>query len=103
MAPGEIAVVMRAPSATADLLEDVFSAARIPYALQRRRRLADSAIGAALIGLLRCVPRPAATAKPASEAATPARRDGNGDAGGAARDLLVWLRPPGVLARPELP
>jgi ATP-dependent helicase/DNAse subunit B len=102
MAPGEIAVVMRTPPATADLLEEVFSAARIPYALQRRRRLADSAIGAALIGLLRCVPRPAVTAAAASEAGTSGRRDGKGDGAGAAQDLLAWLRAPGVLGRPEL-
>src|SRR5439155_1379397 len=34
-APGEIAVVMRTPAATADLLEEVFAAARIPFALRR--------------------------------------------------------------------
>ncbi len=102
MSPGEIAVVMRAPAATADLLEEVFSAAQIPFALQRRRRLADSAIGAALIGLLRCVPRPAVSAAAASEARPSGWREGNGGGFGTARDLLAWLRAPGVLARPQL-
>ena len=54
--PGEIAVLARMPAASADLLEEVFTAAGIPYSLQRRRRFADSSIGRALIGLLRCVP-----------------------------------------------
>jgi ATP-dependent helicase/DNAse subunit B len=79
MAPGDVAVVLRSPGAVADLLEEVFSAADIPYALQRRRPFADTAIGAALLGLLRC--------------AAP---------GGEARDLLAWLRVPGLLERPEL-
>src|SRR6266566_1884149 len=102
MSPGEIAVVMRTPAATADLLEEVFSAAQVPFALQRRRRLADSAIGAALIGLLRCVPRPAVSAAAASEARPSGWREGNGGGFGTARDLLAWLRAPGVLARPQL-
>jgi ATP-dependent helicase/DNAse subunit B len=93
IAPGEIAVVMRAPPATADLLEAVFSAAGIPHSLERRRRFADSAIGAALIGLLRCVPR--AHADGADAARAP-----NGAA--EARELLAWLRAPGVLKHPEL-
>ncbi|MGA2321480.1 MAG: PD-(D/E)XK nuclease family protein [Solirubrobacteraceae bacterium] len=82
MTPGEIAVVLRAPAVAADLLEEVLSAARIPYALQRRRRFADTATGRALIGLLRCVPAPT----------------GGGEAG----DLLAWLRAPGLLEHPEL-
>jgi ATP-dependent helicase/DNAse subunit B len=79
MAPEDIAVVLRAPAADADLLEEVFSRASIPYALQRRRPFADTAIGRALIGLLRCV-----------------------EGGGEVADLLAWLRAPGVLERPEL-
>ncbi|TMM18216.1 MAG: hypothetical protein E6F96_07055 [Actinobacteria bacterium] len=101
-APGEIAVVMRTPAATADLLEEVFAAARIPFALRRRRRLIDSATGAALIGLLRCVPRPAASAALAGESGTSTARAGSRDPAGDARDLLAWLRAPGVLEHPEL-
>jgi ATP-dependent helicase/DNAse subunit B len=78
IAAEEIAVVLRTPSAAAAEIEAVFGAARIPYALQRRRRFADTAIGRALIGWLRC--------------AAP---------DGAAADLLAWLRAPGLLARPE--
>jgi superfamily I DNA/RNA helicase len=95
MAPGEIAVVTRAPPATADLIEEVFSAAAIPYALRRRRRFADSAIGAALIGLLRCLPA-------AAEDGAPGRGEGGAAQPGGARHLLAWLRAPGVLARAEL-
>jgi ATP-dependent helicase/DNAse subunit B len=80
MAPEEIAIVVRAPAAIADLLEEVLSAAGIPYALQRRRPFAHSAIGRALLGLLCCVP----------------------DDGGELADLLAWLRAPGLLERPEL-
>ncbi len=79
MAAEEIAVVLRAPGVAADLIEEVLAAARIPYALQRRRGFADTAIGGALIGWLRC--------------ATPE---------GDAADLLAWLRAPGLLERPEL-
>jgi ATP-dependent helicase/DNAse subunit B len=96
MEPGEIAVVARAPAAGAELLQEVFASAGVPFALPRRRRFADSSIGAALLGLLRCA---AAAAESAGE---------NGGArGGEARaghsgDLLAWLRAPGVLSRPEL-
>jgi len=88
MAPEEIAVVIRAPGARAELLEEVLRSARIPYAHERRRRFADSAVGSALIGLLRSVPAPAARA--------------DREAPGSARDLLAWLRAPGLLERPEL-
>ncbi len=81
MAPEEIAVVLRASPAAADLLEEVFQAAHIPYALQRRRRFADTSVGGALIGLLRCAADPP---------------------GGELSDLLSWLRAPGLLERPEL-
>jgi len=77
VAPGEIAVVMRAGGPTHDLVEDVFGAAGIPYALPRERHFSDTALGAALIGALR--------------AASP-----QGEAG----DLLAWLRAPGPLNAP---
>lgn len=81
MRPEEIAVVLRSPAGSADLLEQVLRAARIPHALERSRALTDSATGGSLIGLLRCA----------------------GTSGeGTARDLLAWLRAPGVLRHGEL-
>jgi RecB family exonuclease len=79
MAPGEIAVVLRAGEETMELLEEVFAAANIPYALQRGRPFANTSLGAALIGLLRCA-----------------------GAEGQAGDLLAWLRAPGLLEHAEL-
>ncbi len=84
MAAQEIAVVLRAPGANGDLLEEVFGAAGIPFALERRRRLGDIAIGRALIGLLRCLPAATGGAPP-----------------GELSDLLAWLRAPGLLEHPE--
>jgi ATP-dependent helicase/DNAse subunit B len=94
VAAEEVAVVLRAGPVALDLLEEVFTAARIPYALERRRRFADSALGRALIGLLRCVPAGPERGVPgggADEAPT-----------GEVGDLLAWLRAPGLLERPEL-
>jgi PD-(D/E)XK nuclease superfamily protein/AddB-like protein len=80
MAPGEIAVLVRPGGTDLDLLEEVFAASAIPFALRRSRPFGDTAIGRALIGLLRCVPAP----------------DGSGM--GELADLLAWLRAPGLLA-----
>jgi ATP-dependent helicase/DNAse subunit B len=77
--PEEIAVVHRSPSVVADLLGEVFGALGIPYALERRVSFANTATGGALMGALRCVTDD-----------------------GEAADLLVWLRAPGLLERPEL-
>ncbi len=85
MEPDEIAVVLRAPGGAADLIEEVFGTAKIPYALQRKRPFANTAIGRALIGLLRCVSAPSGGAAP-----------------GGIGDLLAWLRAPGLLERSEL-
>jgi ATP-dependent helicase/DNAse subunit B len=79
MAPEEIAVLVRPAGTSMDLLEEVFSAAAFPFALQRRRPLGDTAIGRAILGLLRCVPA----------------RDGS--PAGELGDLLAWLRAPGLL------
>ena len=49
-----------------------------------KRPFADTAVGRALIGLLRCVPAP------------------DGPAPGTPADLLAWLRAPGRLERPAL-
>jgi ATP-dependent helicase/DNAse subunit B len=84
MAPEEIAVLVRSPGTALDLLEEVFSAAAIPFALQRRRPFGDTAIGGALLGLLRCVPA------------------ADGSQQGELRDLLAWLRAPGLLEQPAL-
>jgi ATP-dependent helicase/DNAse subunit B len=90
MAPEEVAVLVRTPGVALDLLKEVFSAAEIPFALQRRRPFGDTAIGAALVGLLRCVP-----------AAGGGDTDGSSQAGELG-DLLAWLRAPGLLQRPAL-
>jgi ATP-dependent helicase/DNAse subunit B len=81
MAPEEIALVTRVSPAGADLLEEVLHATGVPFALERRRPFGDSALGRALLGLLRCA--------------------GEGP-GGELRDLLAWLRAPGLLERVEL-
>lgn len=90
MAAEEVAVLVRTPGVALDLLEEVFSAAEIPFALQRRRPFGDTAIGAALVGLLRCIP-----------AAGGGDPDGSSQAGELG-DLLAWLRAPGLLEKPSL-
>jgi ATP-dependent helicase/DNAse subunit B len=82
VAPEEIAVAHRSPATIAQLLEEVFGAYNIPFALERRLPFAHTALGRALLGLL--------------GAAFP---DGEDDGLG---DLLAWLRAPGVLRHPEL-
>ncbi len=77
--PAEIAIVHRSPEKIAGLLGEVLAAFEIPYSMHNRVRFADTAIGRALLGLLRC----------AAKKGEPA-------------DLLAWLRAPGVLDRPEL-
>jgi ATP-dependent helicase/DNAse subunit B len=80
MAPGEIAVLVRPGGTDLDLLEEVFAASAVPFALRRARLFGDTAIGRALIGLLRCVSAP------------------DGSSTGELADLLAWLRAPGLLA-----
>jgi ATP-dependent helicase/DNAse subunit B len=84
MPPEEIAVIVRNPGAAAALVTEVFSTAAIPFAMPLKRPFGDTAVGRALIGLLRCVPGP------------------DGRAPGTPEDLLAWLRAPGRLERPEL-
>ncbi len=79
MAPDEIAIVARSPAAIAELLAEVLTAARIPFALRRRQPLSSSALGRSFLGLLRAA-----------------------GSGGTAADLLAWLRAPGLLERPDL-
>jgi ATP-dependent helicase/DNAse subunit B len=88
----EVALVLAQGTAAEDvaagtspaLLAEVFSEAGVPFALQRRVAFADTAIGRALIGLLRCVPAP------------------DGQTPGELNDLLAWLRAPGLLELPAL-
>jgi ATP-dependent helicase/DNAse subunit B len=79
MAAQEIAVAARAPGTSAELLAEMLSARDIPFAVQSRTRVGDTALGRALVGALR--------------SATDA---------GTLGDLLAWLRAPGLLERPEL-
>ncbi len=85
IAPEEIAVLVRSGGSDLDLLEEVFTVAGIPFALARARPFGDTAIGRALLGLLRCVPVPDASQL---EGLRPA---------GELGDLLAWLRAPGLL------
>ncbi len=82
--PEEVAVVVRHPARAAALVTEVFGAAAIPFAMPVKRPFADTAVGRALVGLLRCVP------------------EAGGKAPGTPADLLAWLRAPGVLERPGL-
>ena len=84
MPPEEIAVIVRNPASGAALVTEVFTAAGIPFAMPVKRPFGDTAVGRALIGLLRCVPGL------------------EGLAPGTPEDLLAWLRAPGWLERPEL-
>ncbi|MGO9760552.1 MAG: PD-(D/E)XK nuclease family protein [Solirubrobacteraceae bacterium] len=86
VAAEEIAVLVRPGGVDVGLLEEVFAAARVPFALRRQTPFSDSAIGAALIGLLRCVTEP--DGSPSDRPAQP----------GELGDLLTWLRTPGLLA-----
>jgi ATP-dependent helicase/DNAse subunit B len=74
MAPAEIAVVYRDPASAGQVLAQVFSAYGIPLRRERRVELAHIALGRGLLALLRVA-----------------------CAGGDARDLLAYMRTPGVL------
>ena len=86
VAPAEIAVAIRGGGVSRELLGEVLARAGVPAAIQRPVPLGDSAIGRALIGLLRCVGRGADGAPPP----------------GTSADLLAWLRAPGLLRVPAL-
>jgi ATP-dependent helicase/DNAse subunit B len=77
----QIAVVLRSPERGAALLEQVFGAYGIPYALERRMPFAHTALGRGLLALARCALQ-------------------GGEASPA--DLLAYLRTPGRLERLEL-
>ena len=76
--PGEVVVAHRTPGDRAQLIEDVFALYGVPVAVSASRPLATTALGRALLGLLRA-----------------ALLDGD------AADVLAWLRAPGV-AEPQL-
>lgn len=81
----EIVIVHRSPAGVAGRLAQALSAAGVPHAIVSRSRLADTALGRALIGLLRC------------------GCEGLDEVPAAAiGDLLAWLRAPGLLERPLL-
>jgi len=77
--PGEIAVAARRPAAMAPLIERVFSAYGIPFALERKVPAGHTALGRGVLALLRC-----------------ALLDAEAD------ELLAFLRTPGFLKRPDL-
>jgi RecB family exonuclease len=75
----EIAIVHRQPHAIAGSLVEVLEDFDIPHAVREPACFVQTALGQALIGLMRCAA-------------------GGGELG----DLLGWLRAPGVLELPEL-
>lgn len=75
----EIAIAHRAPDRIAALIGEVLADFDIPHGLRTRVTFAHTALGRALLGMLRCA-------------------TGSGELG----DLLAWLRAPGVLDRPDL-
>ncbi|MSW84640.1 MAG: hypothetical protein F2832_07840 [Actinobacteria bacterium] len=79
IAPEDIAVALRDAESVGPLLERVFTQAGVSIALERRVPLGHTALGRALIAMLR--------------AALPT---------GTAADFLVWLRLPGRLDKPQL-
>jgi ATP-dependent helicase/DNAse subunit B len=84
MAAEEIAVMARLDGAGRELLGEVFAAAGIPLSDPAGARFADTALGRALLGALRCLPAE--------------QRVEEGTLG----DLLAWLRSPGLLEQPLL-
>ncbi|HEY2632035.1 MAG TPA: PD-(D/E)XK nuclease family protein [Solirubrobacteraceae bacterium] len=87
--PADIAIVHRSPEQIVGLLGEVLAAFEIPHAMRLRVKFADTAIGAGLLGLLRC-------------AVSGAQGDQAVGREARAGDLLAWLRTPGVLDHPQL-
>ena len=77
--PGKVAVVFREPRGYASMIEQVFGAYGIPYSIDRSVALAHTALGHALLALVRCAVL-----------------------AGSADDLLAYLRAPGHLGEPRL-
>lgn len=76
---GDVALVLRKPSAYASLIEQVFGAYGIPYSIDRQVKLAHTGLGRGLLALVRCAVLE-----------------------GGSEDLLAWLRAPGKLEQPAL-
>jgi ATP-dependent helicase/DNAse subunit B len=74
---GEVAVVYRDPGRYASVVDQVFGAYGIPYALDRYVPLGHTALGRGLLALLRC-----------------ATKDGT------AEDVFAYMRSPGLLDKP---
>ncbi|MHB1537596.1 MAG: PD-(D/E)XK nuclease family protein, partial [Solirubrobacteraceae bacterium] len=83
--PSEIAIVHRDPASIAEQLREALDALAVPHAVQPPVAFADTSIGRALLGALSCAAEGQPRCGPAH-----------------LRDLLGWLRAPGVLQRPEL-
>ena len=77
-APGDVAVVFRDPGHYATLVDQVFGAYGVPFAIERNLPFAHTALGRALLAYVRAA---------GSE--------------GTDEDLLTWLRAPGRLRQPE--
>jgi hypothetical protein len=86
MAPRDIAIVHRSPSAVAELLGEVLEEFEVPFVLPVRLPFCRTSLGHALCGLLA-----------AASEGLPGVADG-----GRLEDLLAWLRAPGLLERPLL-
>jgi RecB family exonuclease len=81
----EIAIVHRLPERISRALADALDAEGVPHSIFARTRFCDTALGRALIGLVRC-----------------GCEGVDGLAGASLADLLAWLRAPGVLQRVDL-
>jgi ATP-dependent helicase/DNAse subunit B len=77
--PGEVALVHRTPELLGTTIAEVLRAHGVPFSLRRRTSFMQTALGRGLLALLRCALLEA-----------------------GARDLLTWLRTPGVVAQAEL-
>lgn len=83
--PADIAIVHRAPMTIAAALVRALQGAGVPHAILPAARLADTALGRGLIGLLACGSETLPGCDPAGVG-----------------QLLAWLRAPGVIERTEL-
>lgn len=77
--PGEVAVVFRHPTRYASVVEQVLGAYGIPFSIDRHVPLSHTALGRALLALMRCAVL-----------------------GGTDDDLLAYLRATGMLEEPRL-
>jgi ATP-dependent helicase/DNAse subunit B len=83
--PSEIAIVHRDPASIAEQLGESLSMLDVPHAIARRVAFADTSLGRGLLGAIAC----GCDGEPGCEPAS-------------LRDLLSWLRAPGVLEHAQL-